>query len=56
MKRMQMTVESYTVFEAVKSKEGKREGLCKLKFEETDEQPVFSADTVIGRKKNVYFA
>ena len=27
MKRMQMTVESYTVFEAVKSKEGKREGL-----------------------------
>ena len=51
MKRMQMTVEDYAVFEAVQAKEGGREGLCKLKFDETDEQPVFSADTVIGRKK-----
>ena len=51
MKRMQMTVEAYAVFEAVQAKEGGREGLCKLKFDETDEQPVFSADTVIGRKK-----
>ena len=53
MKRMQMTVENYTIFEAVKAKGGSREQLCKLQFKETEEEPVFSADTVIGRKKLV---
>ena len=53
MKRMQMTVENYAIFEAVKAKEGRREQLCKIKFKETDEEPVFSADTVVGRKKLV---